>query len=682
MLRYILFVFGVLMMACTNSEPTASLDLEGDNLEDAVIQQIWDFRNKRETKSILPFLGVDEPAYRYTAVMALASIQDTSTNTINDLASLLNDNNPMVQQAAAYALGQTRNFKATKHLLAAFKEIEQLGRDTSRVIEATILEAVGKCGSREELQALTAISYPIADSLYPLLEGQARGIYNFALRGMAYEATTRKVVFDFVVNPLVPEATRFIGANYLARARDIKLDEFESSLIERVNGEENNDILMFLVVGVAKIKTMKVFNALKKKYISNDDYRVRSNIIRSLAGYNYDSTRVLVTQALQDTSIAVRRVAADYFLENGQSKDALYYNNLAKQNPYWEVSTVLHAAAIKHFPSFKAQSKQYISQSLKAVYKETTNEYHKAAILRALGEYGWNYAFIGQQVFPKTDTGVAPMTSPVVKSTATEAFLSLYHRKKTRIDLGLSNNRVYKEMNEILLKRAFLSQDPAVLAVLAVDIDKHTELYAKISMDPKVLQNAEMRLSKPKDVETAILLRKAYSKLAGTRYLAPQPSKDNYGGIDWQQINLFKKQPFVNVLTNRGGFTLKLFPDKAPATVTQFLGITKAGFYKNKVFHRVVPNFVAQTGCPRGDGWGGFDLLVRSEFSQLNYDSEGWVGMASAGKDTEGTQFFITHSPTIHLDGRYTIFGKVEKGMDIVHQLSVGDTIRSIELVR
>lgn len=682
MLRYMLFIFGALMMACTNSEPTASLDLEGDNLEDAVIQQIWDFRNKRETKSITPFLGVDEPAYRYTAVMALASIQDTSANTINDLASLLDDDNPMVQQAAAYALGQTYSSKATKHLLAAFKEIEQSGKDTSRVIEATILEAVGKCGGKGELQALTAISYPIADSLYPLLEGQARGIYNFALRGMAYEATTRKVVFDFVVNPLVPKATRFIGANYLARARDIKLDEFESSLIERMNGEEDNNILMFLVVGVAKIKTMKVFNALKKEYKSNDDYRVRSNIIRSLAGYNYDSTRVLVTQALQDTSVAVRRVAANYFLKNGQSKDALYYNNLAKQNRHWEVNTVLYAAAIKHFPPFKAQSKQYISQSLKTTYRETTNQYHKAAILRAMGEYGWNYAFIGQQVFPKTDTGAAPNTSPVVKSTAAEAFLSLYHRKKTRIDLGMSNNRVYKEMNAILLNRAFRSEDPAVLAVIAVDIEEHPEAYTKISLNPKVLQEAEVRLSKPKDVETAILLRKAYAKLTGVDYIAPQTSKDKYGGIDWQQINLFKKQPLVNIVTDKGGITLKLFPDKAPATVTQFLGITKAGFYTNKVFHRVVPNFVAQTGCPRGDGWGGFDLLVRSEFSQLSYDSEGWVGMASAGKDTEGTQFFITHSPTIHLDGRYTIFGKVDKGMDVVHQLSVGDTIRSIELVR
>ena len=100
----------------------------------------------------------------------------------------------------------------------------------------------------------------------------------------------------------------------------------------------------------------------------------------------------------------------------------------------------------------------------------------------------------------------------------------------------------------------------------------------------------------------------------------------------------------------------------------------------NKTFHRVVPNFVAQGGCPRGDGWGSTNKLIRSEFSPLKYDNEGWVGMASAGKDTETCQFFVTHSPTPHLDGRYTIFAKVIDGMDIVQQLVIGDKIKNIEV--
>ena len=94
-----------------------------------------------------------------------------------------------------------------------------------------------------------------------------------------------------------------------------------------------------------------------------------------------------------------------------------------------------------------------------------------------------------------------------------------------------------------------------------------------------------------------------------------------------------------------------------------------------------MPDFVIQGGCPRGDGFGGLPETIRSEFSYQEYIEEGMVGIASAGKDTESCQFFITHSPTPHLNGRYTIFAKVKDGMEVVHQLEVGDQILHIDRV-
>jgi len=91
---------------------------------------------------------------------------------------------------------------------------------------------------------------------------------------------------------------------------------------------------------------------------------------------------------------------------------------------------------------------------------------------------------------------------------------------------------------------------------------------------------------------------------------------------------------------------------------------------------------VIQTGCPRGDGYGSLDYSIRSELTQIYYDSEGFIGMASAGNDTEGTQWFITHSATPHLDGNYTIFGKVIEGMDVVHKIQQGDKINEIIFVK
>ena len=125
---------------------------------------------------------------------------------------------------------------------------------------------------------------------------------------------------------------------------------------------------------------------------------------------------------------------------------------------------------------------------------------------------------------------------------------------------------------------------------------------------------------------------------------------------------------------------LQLWPTVAPGSVANIMDLAQTGFLNDKAFHRVVPNFVIQGGSPTGDAYGSLDYSIRSEFSDLHYDEEGLLGMASAGPDTEGPQFFITHSPTLHLDGRYTLFGKVSKGMDVVHSIQVGDRILEASL--
>jgi cyclophilin family peptidyl-prolyl cis-trans isomerase len=113
--------------------------------------------------------------------------------------------------------------------------------------------------------------------------------------------------------------------------------------------------------------------------------------------------------------------------------------------------------------------------------------------------------------------------------------------------------------------------------------------------------------------------------------------------------------------------------------VANFISLAQKDYFDKKFFHRVVPNFVIQGGCKRGDGSGSEDYSIRSEFSQRRYTT-GSVGMASAGKDTEATQWFITHSPTPHLDGRYTIFAVVESGMEVVQRIEVGDQILDVDI--
>ena len=133
----------------------------------------------------------------------------------------------------------------------------------------------------------------------------------------------------------------------------------------------------------------------------------------------------------------------------------------------------------------------------------------------------------------------------------------------------------------------------------------------------------------------------------------------------------------ANVLTSEGQFTIELLPDDAPLTVDNFVQLAKRGYFKGITVHRVVPNFVIQDGDPRGDGNGGPGYSIRCEINQVPYE-RGAVGIALSGKDTGGSQWFVTHSPQPHLDGGYTVFGKVVSGMEVVDRIKRGDVIRDI----
>ncbi len=143
----------------------------------------------------------------------------------------------------------------------------------------------------------------------------------------------------------------------------------------------------------------------------------------------------------------------------------------------------------------------------------------------------------------------------------------------------------------------------------------------------------------------------------------------------------FNSHPIVQVKTNKGLFVMELFPEYAPLTVKNFLHLSKAGFYNKLFFHRVIPDFVVQGGDPTGTGWSGGNYLIPSEHSPLSF-VRGTVGIATSGFDTGGSQFFICHSQHPHLDGNYTAFGKVIKGMAVVDKIEQGDIILNIKRIQ
>ncbi len=143
-----------------------------------------------------------------------------------------------------------------------------------------------------------------------------------------------------------------------------------------------------------------------------------------------------------------------------------------------------------------------------------------------------------------------------------------------------------------------------------------------------------------------------------------------------------KKAYNATVKSDRGDIVIELYPQYAPITVNNFVALSRDGFYDGLTFHRVIDNFMIQGGCPEGSGRGGPGYRFQDEVvdNPLKHDAK-VLSMANAGPNTNGSQFFITHSPQPHLDGRHTVFGKVIAGADVVDSVRQNDKIETIEIV-
>ena len=132
--------------------------------------------------------------------------------------------------------------------------------------------------------------------------------------------------------------------------------------------------------------------------------------------------------------------------------------------------------------------------------------------------------------------------------------------------------------------------------------------------------------------------------------------------------------------TARGPIKIELYADKAPLTVANFVNLAQRGFYDGLNFHRVIPDFMIQGGCPEGSGRGGPGYRFADETNNGVRHERGVLSMANAGPNTNGSQFFITHVATPHLDGKHTVFGKVLEGLDVVDSVKGGDLINSVRI--
>ncbi len=614
---------------------------EVNKFSDAALVKIADFQDRRLTDSLFQFFKHENPTYRKDAVLAFASIQDTLA--ISKLAGILkNDSDPNVRSAAAFALGQTGTINSFEALLEAFIV------DKSEIVLREIIEACGKTSSEEGAIKLNRPGSKAEGGL-------AWSYYRLGLRGLSDSSVVTKSI-QFLEDTTNLE-TRLGAAHFFARGpKDVSAAE--TVLQKAAMEDQSADVRMAATSALRKINTSSSLNVLKTIIDQDEDYRVRANAVRALQTFVTPDIKQSLYAALNDSIQHVGITASEVIKAIATKDEFTELVQLARAAKNWRIQGNLFEAALA-----VSNNKEIVEEIIR-LYEQVENPYGKAALITALGQSTLAYNFINQQLHQSQ--------VPVVKSSAAAALFSINGHKEFNAEL----QKIFVD----IYKKAFETGDPAVIGTIAAALGDSTLGYKKIITDYTFLYTAKSKLSLPKDNEALQPVEAAIAYFEGKKVSNELKNEFNHP-IDWALVKTIPADQKVIIKTDKGDIIIRLLVEEAPGSVANFVQLVNDHYFDSKNFHRVVPNFVIQGGCNRGDGWGSEDYSIRSEFSMRRY-TEGSVGMASAGKDTEGTQWFITHSPTPHLDGRYTIFAVVKEGMEVVHDIEVGDMILKVELLK
>ncbi|MBX0332745.1 peptidylprolyl isomerase [Pontibacter sp. HSC-14F20] len=627
-------------MAPATTTPSQQIN----KFSDATLRELYTLQDERKTTELLNFLNHPTAQYRQEAALAFASVQDTLA--IPQLLTSLSDTSAAIRTASAYALGQIGHKKAQQAM------IRHLQQEQRPAVQAEVLEALGKLADSGGLNFL--VNYQATNETAQA--GQAWGLYRAGLRQISSTQAIEQAV-QWLTDSKSYEV-RLAAAHQLARTPKLDLSPYRQQLTTVVTSDESADVRMAVAQVFSKVNARNKASLLSGIVLSDPDYRVRLSAIRSMAGLEFEEIDEAILAGLTDQNINTAVATAEFLQANHVDTNSNTLRKALEQVTDGRVRAGLIWVILRNSPD-----KAKLSQEYQQLYLRTENPYDKAHLLKALSADYSNYQFIAKETFAASQ--------PVIGTYGMEALTAM--RQQGDFPKAM-------EQNFADIFKQGIASGGVSLAGLAAGVIRNPKLnFREVYRDHTFLTEAQQKLVLPRDMETNIELQKTIDYLSGKEQ-SETPQNPFTHPIDWQLVQTIHPDQQVVIETEKGVITLELFVEDAPGSVANLVELVNKQFFDGLYFHRVVPNFVAQGGDKRGDGWGSSDYSIRSEFAPLHY-REGYVGMASAGKDTESNQWFITHSPAPHLDGRYTIFAKVVEGMDVVHQLEVGDKIRQVNLI-
>jgi cyclophilin family peptidyl-prolyl cis-trans isomerase/HEAT repeat protein len=640
--------------------------------------------------SLQPFLLHVETNVRVHAVEALGKLQDEKC--LNDLLKMLNDADPGVRLEAVFALGQLGKSEAEAPLITRLSSLQE-----ELDVKVRIVEALGKIGHEQSFPVLQRL---LTDPQARLRREAALSIGRMAWRQITHESLTSGVTL--LLTDIDAEVRWKAGYALMRIGKGLNVGRLRKAIQDK-----DARVRMYAIQALGGLNDLASLESFGKLLRTEPDWRVKVKIANALGNYPLRlSANYLDFSNHSDASghvriALIRAIGSSALKEPERYQQNSREHNLAKRfleevlippedeedagpqkekaPPKWTPPEI-GAALISYA--------QLLGESAVNIILNFTNYPHDRVRARAMEALGETRSPTVVKVF-ETHYSKAPA---MVKIAILEAFAKIPNYPTPQ-----------------LFVNALQEKDAVLVALAAQGISQDT-LKGSFYLQPII--DAYQNLPQPVDAEAAKMIFAALQKIGDARAVPfleealKTPDKvisqtaaetlTKLTGTDYSSQIVSQTRPHAEfryseiatlggarafIKTNRGNIEIQLFADSAPLTVWNFVQLAEKGFFDRLTFHRVVPNFVIQGGDPRGDSWGSPGYAIRSEFNQRHF-LRGTVGMASAGKDTEGCQFFITHSEQPHLDGRYTIFGQVTSGMDVVDTIQEGDVMELVAIKR
>ena len=647
-MKYIVFTTMLLVACGTDKSPASQQPTTPKWLEEKT-GSVIEAQDHRDTKRLLELLTDTSATIRAKAALAFASVGDSTA--VPRLLQTLSDPDPRVREHAAFAFGFCGDSMNVHQL------IERFSPEENAAVRGRIAEAAGRCGRRAGADLLLRRDLSTrADSL-----GVLSGLFFATVTGSTDTSHVRYALSLYTTNDAeLDEAALQVAA----RSKSQLIKPFIKRLLEidmTVPDSGGVELRLPLLVALGKTGDADAFIRLQESLVNDREPRMRAMALRGIGRFEEPLKNEFIWNALKDSSGMVRDVAVEELLKLKELPDGQDLWTMAQEHYDYAVKIPLYGLVMKTADPDTRRTCQLL---LMSTYEQgELGPYLNVAAVRALW---WD---------SDTTRAIMLANSPaVVRQAAMETWLNHFEE-------SLKNKEITKSMRDLshtsFMRDALTSGDAGLVASACEKIMEEDPGYLRQLLDAKTIATVRSALHSIRDLEALQNLDIAIAKRDGLPPPKHVPPPFNHP-ISRSAVRRMVDGQQYRIVTSQGDIVLAIEPEAAPGSCAAFDSLVTAGYYNGKFFHRVVPDFVAQGGCPRGDGYGAMDWTLRTEIGLEGFTT-GAVGLASAGKDTESCQFFIMLADAPHLDGRYTRFAHVVSGMEIAWKLRVGDRMMVVE---